>query len=87
MEDRIELTDGAFWGRNPQEELTWLRHNAPVWQDPTSGLWAVSTYSLVKEVATQPKRFCNAQGIRPDSPPMPSMINLDDPEHISAASW
>lgn len=41
MEDRIDLVDGAFWGRNPHDELTWLRANAPVWRDPamTYGEW------------------------------------------------
>ena len=82
MEDRIDLVDGAFWGRNPHDELTWLRENAPVWRDPHSGLWAVSTYDLVKQVATQPKRFSNAQGIRPDQGAVPSMIDSDDPEHL-----
>ncbi len=81
MEERIDLVDGAFWGRNPQEELAWLRANAPVWQDPKHGVWAVSTYDLVKQVATQPALFSNAGGIRPDSGPVPQMIDMDDPEH------
>ena len=25
IESRIDLLDGAFWGRNPHEELAWLR--------------------------------------------------------------
>ena len=28
-----------------------------------------------------PQTYCNSQGMRPDSPPMPSMINLDPPTH------
>jgi len=82
VEDRIDLVDGAFWGRNPHDELTWLRENAPVWRDPHSGLWGVSTYDLVRAVETQPKRFSNAQGIRPDQAAVPSMIDSDDPEHL-----
>ncbi len=81
MEDRIDLIDGGFWGRNPHEELAWLRANAPVWKDPHNGLWGVSTYDLVKQVSTQPKRFSNAQGVRPDHNAVPSMIDSDDPAH------
>ena len=81
MEDRIDLVDGAFWGRNPHEELAWLRANAPVWRDPRHGVWGVSTYELVKQVSSQPRAFGNAGGIRPDTPPVPMMIDMDDPEH------
>jgi cytochrome P450 family 142 subfamily A polypeptide 1 len=81
MQERIDLIDGAFWGRNPHEELAWLRANAPVWKDPKHGVWAVSTYDLVKQVATQPALFSNAGGIRPDNDPVPQMIDMDDPEH------
>ena len=81
MEDRIDLVDGAFWGRNPHEELAWLRANAPVWRDPHRGVWGVATYDLVKQVSTQPKLFSNAQGIRPDQAAVPSMIDSDDPDH------
>ena len=81
MEDRIDLVDGAFWGRDPHEELAWLRANAPVWKDPRHGVWGVATYDLVKQVSTQPKVFSSAQGIRPDHAAVPSMIDSDDPEH------
>jgi len=81
VEDRIDLVDGAFWGRNPHEELAWLRANAPVWRDPRHGVWGVSTYELVKQVSSQPRAFGNAGGIRPDTPPVPMMIDMDDPEH------
>ena len=81
MEDRIDLIDGAFWGRNPHDELAWLRANAPVWRDPRHGVWGVATYDLIKQVATQPKTFSSAHGIRPDYPAVPSMIDSDDPAH------
>src|SRR5207248_5433577 len=61
--------------------LAWLRANAPVWQDPRNGVWGVATYELVKQVSSQPKLFSNAGGIRPDSGPVPMMIDMDDPEH------
>lgn len=82
IEDRIDLVDGFFWGRNPHEELAWLRANAPVWRDPRSGVWGVATYDLVKHVSTHPELFSSAQGIRPDHGPSPMMIDMDDPAHL-----
>ena len=81
MEDRIDLVGAAFWGRNPHEELAWLRSNAPVWRDPSSGVWGVSTYDLVKHVSTHPQTFSSSGGIRPDHGPQPMMVDMDDPAH------
>jgi cholest-4-en-3-one 26-monooxygenase len=82
MEDRIDLADGTFWGRNPDDELAWLRTNSPVWRDPKSGVWGVATYDLVKRVSTHPETFSSAGGIRPDFGPQPMMIDMDDPAHM-----
>lgn len=78
----IDLVSGEFWGRNPHAELAWLRANAPVWRDPRHDVWGVATYDLVKEVSRQPELFSNAGGIRPDSPPVQMMLDMDDPEHF-----
>jgi hypothetical protein len=37
VQGRIDLVDGAFWGRNPQQELAWLRANAPVSRQAVAG--------------------------------------------------
>ena len=81
LEGQIDLVDGAFWGGDPQEELAWLRANAPVWRDERHGVWGVATYDLVKFVSTHPTLFSSAGGIRPDHPPTPQMIDQDDPIH------
>ena len=81
VEARIDLVDGAFWGRDPQEELAWLRANAPVWRDPANGVWGIATYDLVKHVSTHPQQFSSAGGIRPDHPGTAQLIDLDDPAH------
>ena len=81
VEARIDLVDGAFWGRDPQEELAWLRANAPVWRDPVNGVWAIATYDLVKHVSTHPQQFSSEGGIRPDHPGTAQLIDLDDPAH------
>ena len=81
VDERIALASGAFWGRDPQDELAWLRRHAPVYWDDASQVWGVATYDLVKQVSTQPERFSNAGGIRPDQGPVPMMIDMDDPAH------
>ena len=79
-EHQIDFIDGAFWGRNPQEELTWLRHNDPVHWD--GRVWGITKAADVRDIATQPELFSNAQGIRPDQGPVAQMIDMDAPQHL-----
>jgi cholest-4-en-3-one 26-monooxygenase len=78
----FSIADGAFWGRNPHDELAWLRANDPVHWDDAFGVWGITRYDDVKAVSTQPDVFSNAGGIRPDSGPIAMMIDMDDPEHL-----
>ena len=78
--DTIDLVSGAWWGTNPHDDLTWLRENAPVYWD--GRVWGISRYADLKAISKDPVTFSNAQGIRPDSGPMPMMIDMDDPEHF-----
>jgi cytochrome P450 family 142 subfamily A polypeptide 1 len=59
-----------------------MRAHAPVFRDEKNGLWGVSRHADVMRVSKDPKTFCNGGSSRPDAPPIPSMINLDDPEHV-----
>ncbi|HEX4493017.1 MAG TPA: cytochrome P450 [Acidimicrobiia bacterium] len=77
----IDLTSGEFWGRNPHEELAWLRAHSPVHWDERGGVWGITRFDHVKEVEGDAATFSNAQGIRPDTGPTPMLIDLDDPEH------
>ncbi len=81
IEQTIDIVDGEFWGRNPHAELRWLRENAPVWRDPTNGIWGVATHELVKYVSTKPELFSSTGGIRVDESPTAQMIDMDDPLH------
>ncbi len=63
------IASGEFWGRNPHDELAWLRANDPVHWDEAGGVWGVTTYADVKAVSTDPATFSSAGGIRPDSGP------------------
>jgi cytochrome P450 family 142 subfamily A polypeptide 1 len=81
MQEAIALVSGDFWGRNPHRELEWLRRNDPVHWDEAGQVWGISRYEDVRAVSKQPEVFSNAGGIRPDTGPIPMMIDMDDPEH------
>jgi len=78
--DDIDLVAGSFWGRDPHEEMTWMRAQAPVYWD--GRVWGVTRHDDLKAIAKDPATFSNAGGIRPDSGPIPMMIDMDDPDHV-----
>lgn len=75
----IDFVDGAFWGRNPHDELAHLRAHDPVHWD--GRVWGVTRHADVLDVSTRPQDFSSAQGIRPDNGPIPMMIDMDAPAH------
>jgi cytochrome P450 family 142 subfamily A polypeptide 1 len=77
----IRLADGDFYSTDPHRHFAWMRQNAPLYWDDRGGVWGVALYDDVMRISKDSETFCNRQGMRPDSPPMPSMINLDDPDH------
>jgi cholest-4-en-3-one 26-monooxygenase len=78
--DDIDLLDGGFYIENPREKYAWMREHAPVYFDEHSGMWGIASYEAVLGAEKDSKTFSNAGGSRPDTP-LPSMINMDDPEH------
>jgi cytochrome P450 family 142 subfamily A polypeptide 1 len=58
-----------------------MRAHAPVFRDEANALWAVARHADVMQVSKRPDLFCSSGSSRPDAPALPSMINLDDPEH------
>ena len=88
--DDIQLLSPAFH-RDPFEAFAWMRKHAPVyWDDHATtrtwdggrGLWGVTRYEDIRSVASDQKLFCSGNSSRPDSPPVPSMINHDEPVHM-----
>ena len=77
----IDLLDGRFYAADPHPRFAWMRKNAPVYFDEKNQVWGITRHAHVQEVAKSPQIFCNGQGMRPDSPPIPSMINMDGPFH------
>jgi cytochrome P450 family 142 subfamily A polypeptide 1 len=58
-----------------------MREHAPVYWDDSSRLWGIALYEDVMKISKTPELFCSGQSSRPDAPPLPSMINMDDPRH------
>ncbi len=81
LREDIDLLDGEWYAGDLHEGLTWMRENAPVYHDPWSDCWAITTYDDVMAVSKDAKRFSNAYNIRPGGAGVPMMISMDDPEH------
>lgn len=79
--DDIDLVDGHFYGNDPHLAFTWMRANAPVYFDEANGVWGITRHADIKAIELDPATFSNAGGIRPDSGPVPMMIDMDDPAH------
>lgn len=77
----VDLVSGEFWGREPHDVFTWMRAHAPVYFDEGNSVWAVTHYDDVKHVSRTPETWSSAGGIRPTSPALPMMIDMDDPDH------
>jgi cytochrome P450 family 142 subfamily A polypeptide 1 len=78
----VDFTDGTFYADGgAREAFRWMRANQPVFRD-RNGLAAATTYQAVLDAERNPEMFSNTGGIRPDTPGMPYMIDMDDPSHL-----
>jgi cytochrome P450 family 142 subfamily A polypeptide 1 len=79
----IDLADGHFYAdrQTSREAYRWMRANQPVFRD-RNGLAGATTYQAVIDAERNPELFSNTGGIRPDTPGMPYMIDMDDPAHL-----
>jgi cytochrome P450 family 142 subfamily A polypeptide 1 len=78
----VDLTDGNFYADGgARGAYRWMRANQPVFRD-RKGLAAASTYQAVLDAERNPELFSNTGGIRPETPGMPYMIDMDDPAHL-----
>ena len=78
----IHLLDGAFYAGDPHQAFSWMRRHDPVHFDERGGVWGVALHEDVTEISRRPDLYCSSGSSRPDAPPLPSMINLDDPLHL-----
>lgn len=77
----VRLIDGAFYAGDAHTHFHWMREHAPVYWDEAGQVWGIASYADVMTVSKDPPTFCSGQGMRPDTPSMPYMVNLDDPLH------
>jgi cytochrome P450 family 142 subfamily A polypeptide 1 len=78
----VDLTDGNFYANGgARDAYRWMRENRPVFRD-RNGLAAAAAYRAVMDAERNPQLFSSAGGIRPAYPPMPYMIDMDDPDHL-----
>jgi cytochrome P450 family 142 subfamily A polypeptide 1 len=80
MDGPKDLLDGELYRGDPYPTYTWLRDNAPLFQD-SKGMWGLSRYDDVVDASKHPDLFSSSGGSRPNSPANPYMIDQDDPRH------
>ncbi|BBY62636.1 cytochrome P450 [Mycolicibacterium helvum] len=78
----VDLMDGRFYATmQARDAYRWMREHQPVFRD-RNGLAAAASYRAVIDAERQPELFSNAGGIRPTTPALPHMIDMDDPAHL-----
>ena len=77
----IDFLSGDFYLDGAPEAYQWLRQHDPVHLDANSGLWGVATYDAVLAVERDAQTFSNTGGSRPDTGPLPWMIDMDGAAH------
>jgi cholest-4-en-3-one 26-monooxygenase len=77
----IDFLSGEFYLQGARDAYQWLRDNAPVHFDAANQLWGIATFDLVLAVERDAATFSNAGGSRPDTGPLPWMIDMDGAAH------
>lgn len=78
----VDLLSGDLYGDVAREAYTWMRRESPVYFDARNGLWGLATYDAVLAAGRDPATFSNAGGSRPNTGPLPWMIDMDGPAHF-----
>jgi cytochrome P450 family 142 subfamily A polypeptide 1 len=81
VREDIDLLDGGWWAREPHDQLTWMRRNAPVYFDAENEVWGITRYHDVLAVEKDPATFSSRRSPRPHGDPLPMMISMDNPLH------
>jgi cytochrome P450 family 142 subfamily A polypeptide 1 len=58
-----------------------MRENAPVYRDEVGDVWGIALYEDVVSISRDTEAFRSGEGTRPDTPSLPSMINIDGRLH------
>lgn len=79
----IDFIDGKFYAENVHSAYTWMRENDPLYHDEKNDLFGVALHEDIMTLSKDFKTFCSGRGFRPDAPPLPMMISMDRPEHMT----
>ncbi len=82
----FDLIDGRFYSGDlgdVRDAYAWMREHEPVYRDSANGITAAASYAAVIAAERDPALFSNSGGIRPETGPLPQMIDMDDPEHLT----
>ena len=82
----IDLLSGEFYANDVHAAYTWMRAHDPLYFDEKNRVYGVTLHEDIMTVSKNAKQFCSGQGFRPDSPPLPMMISMDRPEHMTRRS-
>ncbi len=77
----IDLLAGDFYGEMAKVAYSWMRANDPAHFDEKNGMWGIATYDGVLTAGRDSATFSNAGGSRPNTGPLPWMIDMDNPDH------
>ena len=77
----IDFLSGSFYTDGARAAYRWMRQERPVYLDERNQLWGVATYDGVLAVERDAATYSNALGSRPDTGPLPWMIDLDGSDH------
>lgn len=78
----IDLLSGELYGDEARRAYRWMREHEPVYFDEHNNLWGASTYDAVLQASRDATTFSSAGGSRPDTGPLPWMIDLDGSDHL-----
>jgi cytochrome P450 family 142 subfamily A polypeptide 1 len=82
MRRAIDLLSGDLYGEVAREAYGWMRENEPVYFDEHNRLWGLARHADVLAASRDSESFSNAGGSRPDTGPLPWMIDMDGKAHL-----
>jgi cytochrome P450 family 142 subfamily A polypeptide 1 len=82
----IDLISGEFYAHDVHAAYAWMRAHDPLYFDEKNQIYGVTLHEDIMTVSKNANLFCSGQGFRPDSPPLPMMISMDRPEHMTRRS-
>ena len=54
---------GLDFNASPFEPLAWMRANAPVYWDDTTGIWGITRHADIMRVEADAKTYCSGSGV------------------------